>query len=207
MKSIVIYGVTRSADWRSFQTAIHNCTCVNYSTENQTSLVTDWFVLCIEWWLVAVSDGNQTIPSVPQLNTSPRGDKIVNIPTHSDQHRIGYPYFQTHTVRKPFVCGLNGGWVHRSLHAAWVFHHGHMVLPRLGPSQFAELDSRSRLLCSTLTECGHYAAQNHFRVNQNEVEKQNSESDNDLQNLYSLLHLLHCSTSVKMDCLTASIQI
>lgn len=130
MKSIVIYGVTRSADWISFYTAIHNCTCVNYSTENQTSLVTDWFVLCIEWWLVAVSDGNQTIPSVPQLNTSPRGDKIVNIPTHSDQHRIGYPYFQIHTVRKHFVCGLNGGWVHRSLHAAWVFHHGHIILPR-----------------------------------------------------------------------------
>ena len=56
--------------------------------------------------------------------------KIINIPTHSDQHRIGYPYFQTHTVRKPFSYGLDGGWVHRALHAAWVFHHGHMILPR-----------------------------------------------------------------------------
>ena len=74
-----------------------------------------------------MSDGNPTIPLVPQLNISPRDDKIIKIPTHSDQHRIGYPYFQTHTVRKPFVCGLNGGWVH---HAAWVFHHGHMILPR-----------------------------------------------------------------------------
>ena len=56
--------------------------------------------------------------------------KIINTPTHSDQHRIGYPYFQTHRVRKPFACGLNGGRVQWSLHAAWVFHHGHMILPR-----------------------------------------------------------------------------
>ena len=77
----------------------------------------------------------------------------------------------------------------------------------LGQSQFAELDFRSRLLCSTLTEWGHYAAQNHFRVNQNESEKQKSEWNNDLQNLYYLLHLFHWSTSVKMDCLTALIQL
>ena len=113
--------------------------------------------------------------------------KIINIPTHSDQHRIGYPYFQTHTQLGDLLLVV---WTGDEFIGLCMLL-GHFIMGTrffLGPSQFAELDSRSRLLCSTLTEWGRYAAHNHFRVNQNEVEKQKSESNNILQNLYYLLH-------------------